>query len=368
MQDDFQNQMWNFMQNLHNGLLIPPPGEDKEPEATTDTELSSTEDIQPLPVQEPPQNSNMHQLIKECCVEASEEQKRSMEDTMLELVEICRHKEFLCIHDDVDDLIKSALDSKLLSINSQHVHNKEHEVKNVMEQPAEHGTRIEKSLQNFRVIHKSPISLNSTSQISLIHAVAPVLSTKEPEHLFSMGYEHHSITPETKSDEVTKSNAGNLLPIPNKCEVTLEDKREYDLPISEDILVCDNSDIFSDSKIDDDILVYDDDFEDIEYIEASLPDSEIVSKEENVVEEEENGVHQEEEEIDFEDISQIQDFVLREKLLSITPLISNIESLNDNSTPDRVLNSFTSDNSLLDCFSPEFETFCDHSEETRSGN
>nr|GFD41618.1 hypothetical protein [Tanacetum cinerariifolium] len=31
-------------------------------------------------------------------------------------------------------------------------------------------------------------------------------------------------------------------------------------------------------------------------------------------------------------------------------------------------NSFESDNSLLDNFSPEFETFCDHSEETRSGN
>nr|GEX96533.1 hypothetical protein [Tanacetum cinerariifolium] len=329
MRDDFQNQMWNFMQNLHNGLLIPPPGKDKEPEATTDTELSSTEDIQPLPVQEPPQNSDMHQLIEECCVEASEEQKRSMEDTMLELVEICHHKEFLCIYDDVDDLIESSLDSKLLSINSQHVHNKEQKVKNVMEQPAEHGTRIEKSLLNFRVYHKSSISLNSTSQISLIHAVAPVLSTKEPEHLFSMRYEHHSITPETKSNEVTESNAENLLPILNKYEVTLEDKREYDFPIFEDIPVCDNYDIFFDSKIDDDISVYDD---------------------------------------DFEDISQIQDVVLREKLLSITRLISNIESLNEKSTPDRVLNSFASDNSLLDCFSPEFKTFCDHSEETRSGN
>nr|GEZ64969.1 hypothetical protein [Tanacetum cinerariifolium] len=39
-----------------------------------------------------------------------------------------------------------------------------------------------------------------------------------------------------------------------------------------------------------------------------------------------------------------------------------------NSTPDRVFNSFESDNSLLDNYSPEFETFCDRSEETRSGN
>nr|GEW51653.1 transposase, Ptta/En/Spm, transposase, Tnp1/En/Spm-like protein [Tanacetum cinerariifolium] len=279
MQEDLLNQMRNFMQNLHDG----PPGEDKETEATTDTKLPSTEDIQPLPVQEPPQDSDICQVIKkECCVEAREEQ----------------------------------------------------EVKNVVEQSAECGSRSIQSLKNFKVVHKSFIFFN-TSQISSIHSIAPVLSTKEPEHLLSMG----------------------------KCEVTLEDKRECDVPISENSPVCDNhSDIFSGSKIDDDILVYDDDFENIENVKASLSDPEIVSVEE------ENVVQQEEEEVDFEDISQIQDVVLREKLLSITRLISNIEYLNDNSTPDRVLNSFESDNSLLDNFSPEFEIFCDHSEGTRSGN
>nr|GFA99959.1 hypothetical protein [Tanacetum cinerariifolium] len=45
-----------------------------------------------------------------------------------------------------------------------------------------------------------------------------------------MGYEHLSITPETESDEVTESNAENLLPIPSKCEVTLEDEIECDMP------------------------------------------------------------------------------------------------------------------------------------------
>nr|GEY69405.1 hypothetical protein [Tanacetum cinerariifolium] len=183
-----------------------------------------------------------------------------------------------------------------------------------------------------------------------------------------MGYEHLSITPETESDEVTESNAENLLPIPSECDVTLEDESKCDLPISENIPVCDSSDTFSDSKIDDDISVYNDDFEDIEYVEASLSDLEMFSlAEENGVEEE-NDAQQEEEEIDLEDISQIQDIVLREKLLSIIHLISNIESLNDNPTPDRVLNSFESDSFLLNYFSPEFETFCDHSEETRSGN
>nr|GEZ04935.1 hypothetical protein [Tanacetum cinerariifolium] len=56
-----------------------------------------------------------------------------------------------------------------------------------------------------------------------------ILPTKEPEHLLSMVYEHLSITPETKSDEVTESNAENLLPIPSKCEVTLEDEIECEL-------------------------------------------------------------------------------------------------------------------------------------------
>nr|GFB59539.1 hypothetical protein [Tanacetum cinerariifolium] len=85
-QDDFQNQMMNFMQNLYNNKLsssnslpsntipnpkgevkaittrsgmtykeppIPPPGveEQESTEETMDTELSSTEDIQPLLVQ-----------------------------------------------------------------------------------------------------------------------------------------------------------------------------------------------------------------------------------------------------------------------------------------------------------------------------
>nr|GFC12035.1 hypothetical protein [Tanacetum cinerariifolium] len=61
----------------------------------------------------------------------------------LELVKICQEKEFLCIHDDVDNLIESAIDFKLLLINSnsQHLYKKEQEVKNVVEQPAERGNR-----------------------------------------------------------------------------------------------------------------------------------------------------------------------------------------------------------------------------------
>nr|GEZ75085.1 hypothetical protein [Tanacetum cinerariifolium] len=160
-----------------------------------------------------------------------------MEDTMFDLFKICHHKQFLCIHDDIDNLIESALDSKLFSINSinsQRLDKKEQEVKNVKEHPAEHGNRSIKSLQNFRVVHKSSISFKNTSQISSIHSLAPIGSTEEPEHLLSIGYEHLSITPKTESDEVTESNAKNLLPIPSKCEVILEDEIECDMPSKDD--------------------------------------------------------------------------------------------------------------------------------------
>nr|GFA78861.1 hypothetical protein [Tanacetum cinerariifolium] len=186
----------------------------------------------------PPQDSDIRQLItEECCIKVCRKQKKNMEETMLELVEVCHQKEFYCMHDNVDDLIE----------------NKEkQEVKNVVEQPAEHRTHIVESLQNFRVIHKISISLNNTSQISPVHAIAPILSTEEPEYSLSMGYKHLNTTPEMESDEIIKSGVEELVPIPSEYE------------------------ILSDSN-DDDISSDDDAFEDIEYIEASLPVSKLVS-------------------------------------------------------------------------------------------
>ncbi|GJR22860.1 hypothetical protein Tco_0971387 [Tanacetum coccineum] len=121
----------------------------------------------------------------------------------------------------------------------------------------------------------------------------------------------------------------------------------------------------------------DDSYKNIEYVKASPPNLEIVSLEEV------NDVDQEKEEFDLENILQIQDVILREKLLNINRLIANIKSLNDNSTPNCVLkspspfpipvsNSFfeKSDTSLSysDNSLPEFESFSDHTEETSSGS
>ncbi|GJT87564.1 hypothetical protein Tco_1069281 [Tanacetum coccineum] len=161
----------------------------------------------------------------------------------------------------------------------------------------------------------------------------------------------------------------NLVPIPSEFEGISEDT--CDMPVCEDPSTFDalsnHSEILSDSN-NDGTSSDDDDFEDIEYVSL----------------EEVNDVDQEEKEFDLEDIFQIQDVILREKLVNISRLITNIESLKDNPTPDHVFkSSFSfpipvtdsdsffeksdtsfsfSDNSL-----PEFETFSDHTEETRSG-
>ncbi|GJV06893.1 hypothetical protein Tco_1344549 [Tanacetum coccineum] len=65
--------------------------------------------------QVPSPNSDFRQLIEDMCgTKVCEEQKQNMEDTMLDLLEICRQKELYCIHNNVDDLMESALNSKLL--------------------------------------------------------------------------------------------------------------------------------------------------------------------------------------------------------------------------------------------------------------
>nr|GEU45607.1 hypothetical protein [Tanacetum cinerariifolium] len=181
-------------------------------------------------------NSDIHQLIREeGCIEVCKEQNKNMEDTMLELLEVCRQKEFYCMHNDVDGLIESALNSKLLSINlrSQHLDKKKEEVKNIVEHSTKRGTRIARSLQNFR-IKKSSTSLNNTSQISPVHAFAPVLPTEEHEHSLSMGYEHLSTNLETESDEVIKSSVKNLVPILIEYEVASGDESECNVPVKDE--------------------------------------------------------------------------------------------------------------------------------------
>nr|GEZ42373.1 hypothetical protein [Tanacetum cinerariifolium] len=57
-------------------------------------------------------------------------------------------------------------------------------------------------------------------------------SIKEPEHSFSMGYEHFSTTLVTM--EVTESRIKNLIPIPRECEVISDNGSESIEPVKDD--------------------------------------------------------------------------------------------------------------------------------------
>nr|GEY99768.1 hypothetical protein [Tanacetum cinerariifolium] len=170
------------------------------------------------------------------------------------------------------------------------------------------------------------------------------------------------------------SGVENLIPIPSESEGIPE--HMCDVPSHDNSLPLDVSkdqfENFSESNkefssIDDDSFSIDD----IDYVEASPPDSELVSSEVmEIVIPEVGG-------IDDDILLTINHDVLREKLLNVNLLISKIEALNANPTPSsncKTKSSFTSINPLLeetntfDNSLPEFETFCFDVEEFSSGS
>nr|GFB48618.1 hypothetical protein [Tanacetum cinerariifolium] len=198
------------------------------------------------------------------------------------------------------------------------------------------------------VIHQPPQELSIQEmedlkqQIILLQSPdEPVLSIEEPDNSLSMGDEHLDTILATESDEFIKSGVENLIPIPSEPE-------EF-------------------SSIDDASFSIDN----IDYVEASPPDPELVSSEVmEIVIPEVGG-------IDNDILLIINHDDLREKLLNVNLLIFKIEALNANPTPpsdcttkfsSTSLNSLleetnTFDNSLL-----EFETFCFDVEEISSGS
>nr|GEX00936.1 hypothetical protein [Tanacetum cinerariifolium] len=160
--------------------------------------------------EKPPQNSDFRQLTGEIYgTKVYEEQKQNMEDTILEFLEDCQQS-FI-------------------------------EVKNIVEQPTKHRTRLTKCLKNFKVIHKkSSISLYNTSQNSLVIANKPDLPTEEPEYSLIMGDEHLSTISKMESDEVIKFSVENLVPILSESEVT---------SIKKGVLMIYLNSLFDDEKI-----------------------------------------------------------------------------------------------------------------------
>nr|GEW04863.1 reverse transcriptase domain-containing protein [Tanacetum cinerariifolium] len=80
------------------------------------------------------------------------------------------------------------------------------------------------------------------------------LSIKEPEHSFSMGYEHFSTTLVTK--EVAESSTKNLVPIPRECDVTSDNGSESIEPAKDDssVFTTISNPLLDDDKINSDEL------------------------------------------------------------------------------------------------------------------
>nr|GFA66406.1 hypothetical protein [Tanacetum cinerariifolium] len=154
--------------------------------------------------------------------------------------------------------------------------------------------------------------------------------------------------------EVIKSSVEDLVPIPSEFEGILDttcdvhlDNNHAPLEAKDhfEIVINSNDDI---SSSDDDSLHE----ENIEYVEASPHDFELVSLEAA--------------EIVIPKVKEIEDDNLREKLLNVHLLIANIEALKDNPTPSSELltkssstslNSFLEETNIFHNSLPEFENF-----------
>ncbi|GJR93930.1 hypothetical protein Tco_0266104 [Tanacetum coccineum] len=205
-------------------------------------------------------------------------------------------------------------------------------------------------------------------------AITPDEPSEEPKDLLIMGEKELSTIPEKD-----KSSVEDLIPIlcGSKIDFLFEEFTCEFAPIPPGM----DEDEFDEEEVDGydhDISSDDNSYENIEYVEVSP-----LNLEYNSLEEE----NEDQEEIvyELEDIFQIQDVILREKLLNVHRLITNIESLKNNPTPDFVFKSpssfpipvvdsdsfFEESDTFLSHSGnslPEFESFSDHTEEMRSGS
>ncbi|GKE18315.1 hypothetical protein Tco_1425892 [Tanacetum coccineum] len=189
-----------------------------------------------------------------------------------------------------------------------------------------------------------------------------------------MGDEHLDIISAMESDKVIKSSVENLVPIPSESKGILDSV--CDMPLCNNPTPLEAFKEHSEIVVDfnDDSTSSDDDSpygEDIDYINASPPDTEIVSsKVVEIVIPEVRG-------IDDDILLTIKDDILREKLFNVNRLIANIEALKDNPAPSSDFvtkspftfpNSFLEETNTFDNSLTEFETFCFDLEENSSGS
>nr|GFC22479.1 hypothetical protein [Tanacetum cinerariifolium] len=159
-------------------------------------------------------------------------------------------------------------------------------------------------------------------------AITPILSIEEPINSLSMGDEHLDIIPATESDEVIKSSVENLVPIPSEFKGIPDTMCDVHL---------DNNHTPLEAK---------------DHLEIAA-------------------------EIVIPKVEEIKDDNLREKLLNVHLLITNIEALKDNPTQSSEpltkssstsLNSFLEETNTFHNSFLEFENFYFDLGETSSGS
>ncbi|GJS81682.1 hypothetical protein Tco_0748223 [Tanacetum coccineum] len=222
---------------------------------------------------------------------------------------------------------------------------------------------------------KIPICYDDDDDYTI--AITPVLPTKEPVNSLSMGDEHLDTIPATESDEIIKSSVENLVQIPSESEGIPDSV--CDVPLCNNPTPLEAFKEHSETIIDsnNDYSSSDDDSfssKDIEYVDASPPDAEIVSLEVvEIVIPEVGG-------IDTDILLTIKDDILRENFLNVNLLIANIEALKDNPAPSSDVmtkspstslnqNSSGSTTTRSDYSLQDYEAFYgDHIEEKSSGS
>ncbi|GJZ15507.1 hypothetical protein Tco_0551184 [Tanacetum coccineum] len=185
----------------------------------------------------------------------------------------------------------------------------------------------------------------------------PDLPIEEPDNLLSMGDEHLNIILETKSDEVIKSSVEILVPIPSESEGISEDT--CDVPTFDNDRINVESELVESLINRDTLIVYSSKINPIlEEFTGEL--AHIAPIPPGIVEADfdpNDGTSSND-----DDLEDVERYSSRE--------IIKHQSLKDNPTPIPVTDSDSSDISLpySDNSLPEFESFSDHTEETRSGS
>nr|GEW02274.1 hypothetical protein [Tanacetum cinerariifolium] len=213
----------------YDGPLIPPPGVEKESKATKDTELLSTENIQPPSVQVPDKEP-----INEPFVVLKPKANLPYPSRLVK--EKLRESNFCSEEIEIffnNDSIPIGVDNSVFNM--------------------EEDILFLERLLSEDPSPPPPMIPNQTKS-----------SIEEPEHSFSMGNEHFNTTLVT--NEVAKSSIKNLVPIPRECKVTSDNKIESIDPVKDDssIFTTFPNPLFSDE---DDVTVH---VEDVQIKESKI--------------------------------------------------------------------------------------------------